>query len=251
MKFVAIIPARYNSVRLPGKPLLKLGDKPVIQHVYEKAKAVIPDTWVATDDMRIADAVRAFGGQVVLTSPNHPSGTDRCSEAASIIAKEMNFDVVINIQGDEPFVNVEQIKSLQQCFENKDTQIATLVKQINDTETLFNPNRPKVVFGSNMQALLFSRTCIPYIRGEEEEKWISCHKFYAHIGMYAYLASVLPQLTSLKQSPLELSESLEQLRWLENNYTITVAETEYETIGIDTPEDLAKAEAFLALNKTN
>lgn len=245
MKFIAIIPARYQSTRFPGKPLAKLGDKPIIQHVYENAKKSVEHVWVATDDERIAETVKSFGGQYVMTDPNHPSGTDRCAEAAALIAGQTDFDVIINIQGDEPFVCEAQLEALKQCFNDPITEIATLVKLIENEEVLFNPNRPKVVFNNDNYALLFSRSTIPHIRGKAENEWLKSHTFYSHLGMYAYRATILPQLTQLKPSSLEVAESLEQLRWLENGYKIKIAVTEFESIGIDTPEDLEQAKQFL------
>lgn len=245
MKFIGIIPARYASTRFPGKPLARLGDKTIIQHVYENAQKTLDYVWVATDDVRIANAVGDFGGQFVMTRDDHQSGTDRCAEAAGIIASDMDFDVVINIQGDEPFVRKEQIEALKQCFDDPKTDIATLVKKIDNREVLFNPNRPKVVMDQHNNALLFSRETIPHIRGIEKEDWLSHHQFYSHLGMYAYRKDILQEITKLLPSKLELAESLEQLRWLENGMLIKVAETVFESIGIDTPEDLDAAKLFL------
>lgn len=246
MKFIAIIPARYSSTRFPGKPLAMLGGKMVIQRVYEQVSSVIDDVVVATDDERIYNAVKSFGGNVEMTSTEHRSGTDRCYEAYVKQGKE--FDVVINVQGDEPFIRPEQIISLKECFNNPKTQIATLVKPFSESDglsALQNPNSPKVVLGSQNEALYFSRSVIPYVRGVEPEKWLICNAFYKHIGIYAFLAGVLKEVTSLEQSRLEKAESLEQLRWLENGYKIGVGITDFETIGIDTPEDLERAETFL------
>ena len=245
MKFIGIIPARYASTRFPGKPLAILRDKPIIQHVYENVAKSLGEVWVATDDERIAQAVSAFGGQFVMTRDDHQSGTDRCAEAAHQLGLKFNFDVVINIQGDEPFVHSEQIDALKRCFDDPKTEIATLVKKIEDAEVLFNPNRPKVVMDSNHNALLFSRETIPHIRGAKREDWLSHHQFYSHLGMYAYRKKVLQEITKLTPSKLELAESLEQLRWLENGLLIKVAETKFESIGIDTPEDLETAHLFL------
>ncbi len=245
MKFIGIIPARFQSSRFPGKPLAKLGDKTIIQHVFDNALKSLDNVWVATDDVRIANAVKGFGGQFVMTGSHHQSGTDRCAEAADILSNETDFDVIVNIQGDEPFVRKEQIEALKSCFFDTNTQIATLVKVIEDQKTLFNPNRPKVVLDKQMNALLFSRSTIPFLRGIEKEKWLSSTKFYSHLGMYAYKADTLKEITKLTQTPLELSESLEQLRWLENGYKIKTAVTEFESIGIDTPEDLKYAKSFL------
>ncbi len=244
MNFIAIIPARFQSTRFPGKPLAMLGNKPIIQHVYEHARETLDHVWVATDDKRIAETVKEFGGQFVMTRPDHQSGTDRCAEAAQIIAKELQFDVIINIQGDEPFVQKEQVNSLKNCFLDETTEIATLIKKA-EKEDLFNPNRPKVVIDKNRNALFFSRATIPYIRGAETEAWIKKHEFYCHLGMYAYRTGVLLQLTKLSPSSLELAESLEQLRWLENGFHIKTAVTKFESIGIDTPEDLGKARKML------
>lgn len=245
MKFLAIIPARYASTRFPAKPLALLGGKPVIQHVYERVSNVL-DAVVATDDQRIFDAAAQFGGRVVMTSTEHRTGTDRCLEA--YINCGIEADVVINVQGDEPFIAEEQIYSLMQCFNNPQTDIATLIKPFSsDTsfDTLSNPNTPKVITNPQGQAIYFSRSVIPYLRGEENEKWASLHTYYKHIGIYAYRVEVLKQITQMPQTPLELSESLEQLRWLENGLTIQTATTNIETIGIDTPEDLLKAEQYL------
>jgi 3-deoxy-manno-octulosonate cytidylyltransferase (CMP-KDO synthetase) len=241
-KFLGIIPARYASTRFPGKPLADMLGKPMIQRVYERVAGLLDETLVATDDERIYKAVEKFGGKVVMTSPDHRSGTDRCYEACT----RMNgkFDVVINIQGDEPFIQVSQIKLLQACFEDEKTQIATLVKPFSaddDFENLFNPNTPKVIITPQRQAVYFSRSVVPYIRGKQHTGWLQSHVFYKHIGIYAYQTEVLKAITSLEQSPLEKAESLEQLRWIENGYHIQVGITNEETIGIDTPEDMENA----------
>ena len=241
MKFIGIIPARYQSSRFPGKPLAMIHNKPMIQWVYENALKALDQVCVATDDNRIMDGVNSFGGKVIRTLASHQSGTDRCAEAARILDSEMDFDVVINIQGDEPFIKPEQIELLKSCFEDPDVQIATLVKRILSDEEIFNQNRPKVVLDKNKNALYFSRSPIPFIRGAETSEWIGKSEFWAHIGMYAFKAEVLQQLTRLQQGRLELAESLEQLRWLENGYKIRVAETKTQSIGIDTPEDLEEA----------
>ncbi len=247
MRFLGIIPARYASTRFPAKPLAMLGGKPVIQRVYEQVAHMVDCVYVATDDERIEKVVLAFGGKVVMTSPLHNSGTDRCYEAATKIGGD--YDVVINIQGDEPFVQASQIEQLRLCFEDTTTDIATLVKPFLSTDTLEaleNPNSPKVVLDDNWNALYFSRSVIPYLRGVDKGEWLKHHTFYKHIGLYAYRLEVLRKLTSLPQSPLEKAESLEQLRWLENEFTIKVGVTDVETIGIDTPEDLQRAEQFLS-----
>ena len=250
MKIQAIIPARYASTRFPGKPLALLGGKEIVQRVYERAQEVFDEVWVATDDERIVEAVKRFGGKVVMTSPTHTSGTDRCREAVQQTA--LYPDVVVNIQGDEPFVHPEQLRALCQCFDDESTQIATLVKPFTPDmglEALRNPNSPKVVLGQQQQALYFSRSVIPYLRGIAEEEWLSRHVFYKHIGLYAYRTAALEQITALPQSPLEQAESLEQLRWLEAGMKIRVGITEHETIGIDTPDDLRKAEEFLCTKR--
>lgn len=246
MKYIGIIPARYASTRFPGKPLADMLGKPMIQRVYEQVSGLLDEVVVATDDQRICDAVRSFGGKVVMTSEDHKSGTDRCYEAYAKVGGE--FDVVINIQGDEPFVKASQIETLKACFEDARTQIATLVKPFTEGdgfEALFNPNAPKVVLNKQMQALYFSRSVIPYCRGREHDGWLENHTYYKHIGLYAYKAEALKEITALPQSRLEMAESLEQLRWLENGYVIKVGITREETIGIDTPEDMDKALNYL------
>ena len=251
MKFIGIIPARYASTRFPGKPLADMLGKPMIQRVYERVSGLLDEVVVATDDDRIYDAVIRFGGKVIMTSPDHQSGTDRCFEAYTKIQSEYLDNVIINIQGDEPFIHASQIELLKACFQDERTQIATLVKPFDaedDFENLFNPNTPKVVLNANQQAIYFSRSVIPYIRGKHHSEWLKSQTFYKHIGLYAYKAEVLKAITSLPQSSLEKAESLEQLRWIENGYTIKVGITHEETIGIDTPEDLEKAQRAL-LNK--
>ena len=246
MKVIAIIPARYASTRFPGKPLAILGGKTVIRRVWEQVSRVIDDVAVATDDRRIAEAVEAFGGRAVITSPDHRSGTDRCYEAYCLIGGE--YDVVVNVQGDDPFISPSQIRALTACFDDERTDIATLVKPFapsDGIEALENPNSPKVVIDNESRAIYFSRSVIPYLRGVERSEWLARHTFYKHIGMYAFRRDVLREVTSLPQSSLERAESLEQLRWLENGYKIGVGITDIETVGIDTPEDLARAEEFL------
>ena len=247
MKFIGIIPARYASTRFPGKPLAMLGGKTMIERVYRQVEGVLDDVLVATDDARIFDAVKQFGGKVVMTSTAHKSGTDRVHEAFNNVGG--GFDVVVNIQGDEPFIQAEQLLSLRQCFDDPTVDIATLVKPFKTEdgfEALENVNSPKVVVNNKMEALYFSRSIIPHTRGKEKVEWLSGHTYYKHIGLYAYRANVLQEITSLPQSSLELAESLEQLRWLENGYKIKVGISEIETIGIDTPEDLMRAEEFLS-----
>lgn len=247
MKFIGIIPARYASTRFPGKPLADLKGKPMIQRVYEQVQNKVEAVWVATDDERIASAVRSFGGQAIMTSDQHRSGTDRCYEAYTHVGE--GYDVVINIQGDEPFIQPEQIQILKDCFTDEHVQIATLAKPFRPDDdfesTLFNMNSPKVVLNKNSEAMYFSRSVIPYIRGKKYTEWLPNHTYYKHIGLYAYRADVLKEITQLPPSSLESAESLEQLRWLENGYKIKVGITQQETIGIDTPEDMEKAIAFL------
>ena len=254
MKFIAIIPARYASTRFPGKPLALLGGKPVVQRVYEQVAGAVDDAVVATDDERIRDAVVAFGGRAEMTSPDHRSGTDRCREAYEKVCARENrrFDVVINVQGDEPFIHPSQIEAVMRCFDDPATDIATLVKPFAPSDglaALENPNSPKVVLDAQSRALYFSRSVIPYLRGVPREEWLARHTFYKHIGLYAFRAEVLRAVTDLPQSPLEKAESLEQLRWLENGYRIGVGISHTETVGIDTPEDLVRAEAFLQSEK--
>jgi 3-deoxy-manno-octulosonate cytidylyltransferase (CMP-KDO synthetase) len=252
MKFIGIIPARYASTRFPAKPLALLGGKPVIQRVYEQLSGIFDEAYVATDDERIEAAVKAFGGKVVMTSPNHKSGTDRCWEAYQKQGEE--FDVVINVQGDEPFIAHSQLRAIMACFEDENTDIATLVKPFAEEDglsALENPNSPKVVLDNDSCAVYFSRSVIPYLRGVEREDWLKHHTFYKHIGMYAFRRDVLGEVTALPQSTLEKAESLEQLRWLENGYKIGVGISDVETVGIDTPEDLERAEEFLKAQKSN
>ena len=249
MKYLAIIPARYASTRFPAKPLALLGGKLVIQRVYEQVRKVLDDVFVATDDERIFRAVEDFGGRAIMTREDHKSGTDRCFEAYQ--KSGVKCDVVINIQGDEPFIRPSQIRALQACFDDEKTQIATLVKPFTEAdglEALQNPNSPKVVVSDGGRALYFSRSVIPYLRGVNQGEWLALHTFYKHIGLYAYRVQTLAEITHLPQSTLEKSESLEQLRWLDNGYVIKVGQTNVETIGIDTPQDLARAEEFLKTN---
>jgi 3-deoxy-manno-octulosonate cytidylyltransferase (CMP-KDO synthetase) len=263
MNFIGIIPARYASTRFPGKPLVDLGGKPMIQRVYEQAKKVLDTVIVATDDQRIYDCVQSFGGQVVMTSPDHTCGTDRVYEAYQIYTSELlnspelqtpSDTVVINIQGDEPFIQPDQIQALMDCFP---TEIATLVHPFTEKDTwsdLANPNYVKVAIAREQtdnnpttmgRALYFSRSVIPYLRGIEQEEWLKQGQHFRHIGMYAYRADILQKITQIPPAPLEKVESLEQLRWLENGLTIRVALTHHASIGIDTPEDLQHALSYL------
>jgi 3-deoxy-manno-octulosonate cytidylyltransferase (CMP-KDO synthetase) len=244
MIFIGIIPARYKSTRFPGKPLALLNNKPIIQWVYENAALALDNVWVATDDDRIYKTVKKFGGKVIKTLSTHRSGTDRCAEASRILSKKISFDVVINIQGDEPFIDPGQIKQLASGFDEK-TEIATLIKKIETAEELFNPNRPKVVIDNNQNALYFSRSPIPFIRGEQEYNWLLTNTFWAHIGMYAYRKNILQKLTELHPGKLESAEALEQLRWLENGFKIKTSVTFHESIGIDTPDDLETAKNLI------
>lgn len=246
MKFLALIPARYASTRFPGKPLAILGEKPIIQHVYERVCSVFDDAYVVTDDERIETCVTSFGGRCVMTGTHHKSGTDRCYEALEKLGA--GYDVVVNVQGDEPFIAASQLETIKQCFNDAATQIATLVKPFVPTdgiEALENPNSPKVVLDNNNYAVYFSRSVIPYLRGVEKSAWLEQHTFYKHIGLYAYRSEVLKEITAMPLGVLEQAESLEQLRWLQAGYRIKVGTTDVETIGIDTPEDLERAKNFL------
>ena len=257
MKFIAIIPARYASTRFPGKPLAVLGGKTVIQRVYEQVSSVLNEVYVATDDERIFSCVESFGGKAVMTRSDHKSGTDRIQEAVEKIGTQA--DVIINVQGDEPFIQPSQVETLMHLFDDPTTQIGTLGKRFDSLEAIQNPNSPKIVTDIRGFALYFSRSVIPYIRGVETENWFGQYPFLnvetenwfgqypflKHLGIYAYQREVLAEVTQLPQSSLEKAESLEQLRWLENGYRIRVGLTDVETVGIDTPEDLQRAEAFL------
>jgi 3-deoxy-manno-octulosonate cytidylyltransferase (CMP-KDO synthetase) len=243
MKFTAIIPARYASTRFPGKPLAVLGGKTVIQRVYEQVSSVLNEVYVATDDERIFACVNSFGGKAVMTRADHQSGTDRIQEATE--KTNTQADVIINVQGDEPFIQPSQILTLMQLFDDPSTQIGTLGKYFENIEAVENPNSPKIVMDNRGFALYFSRSVIPYIRGIERQNWFGEYPFLKHLGVYAYRREVLAEVTKLPQSSLEKAESLEQLRWLQNGYRIRVGLTDVETVGIDTPEDLQRAEAFL------
>jgi 3-deoxy-manno-octulosonate cytidylyltransferase (CMP-KDO synthetase) len=239
LKILGIIPARYASTRFPAKPLVDIAGKTMIQRVYEQAKKCDLDhVVVATDDDRIAKAVKAFGGEVVMTDSKHQSGTDRCAEVALALPE---YEIVINIQGDEPFIDPTQISLVTSCFTDHSIKLATLIKKIANDDELFNPNIPKVVINGNQQAIYFSRHPIPYIRNaQQQEDWGKLHQFYKHIGIYGYTRATLLEITKLVPSSLELAESLEQLRWLENGYQIQTKVTTMESVAIDTPEDLQK-----------
>lgn len=246
LRAIAIIPARYASSRFPAKPLALLGGKMVVQRVYEQVAKAVERVVVATDDERILNAVLSFGGEAMMTSSEHRSGTDRCAEAYERLAYKA--DIVINVQGDEPFIKPEQIDNLIGCFDNKTIDIATIAKPFKAEEgiaALENPNSPKVILNSAGEAIYFSRSVIPYLRGIEREEWLAHHTFYKHVGIYAFRSEVLGKLSTLPQTPLEKAESLEQLRWLESGYKIGVGITDIDTVGIDTPEDLERAEIFL------
>ena len=238
MRPVVIIPARYASTRFPGKPLVEIEGKPMVQHVYERAKAVVEDIFVATDDERIEKAVLAFGGKAVMTRADHPSGTDRCAEAVQKVGG--NFDVVINVQGDEPFLKSAQIETLLACFDDVNTQIATLITPITSNTVLFDENKVKVVRNEEDFALYFSRNAIPFQRGVEKTEWLKNHDYFLHLGIYGFKYDVLNEVTKFLPSPLEQMEKLEQLRWLENGLKIKTAITNSQNFGIDVPEDLEK-----------
>jgi 3-deoxy-manno-octulosonate cytidylyltransferase (CMP-KDO synthetase) len=246
-QFVGIIPARYSSSRFPGKPLAIIGNQPMIQRVYEQARKSLENVFVATDDDRIKEAVLNFGGNVIMTSTAHKSGTDRCYEAVLKIEADTDLknDVVVNIQGDEPFIKPEQIDLLVSCFEDNSVEIATLICKAETKEDIFNPNQIKAVISVKGDALYFSRATIPYLRDVDMNEWVYNHFYYKHLGIYAYKKDTLGKLTLLNRSSLEIAESLEQNRWLENGYSIRTALTDWDSIGIDTPEDLERAKNLL------
>ncbi len=245
--FAGIIPSRFASSRFPGKPLAMIGEKTMIQRVYEQASRSLDLVYVATDDTRIFDNVLSFGGKAIMTSPDHQSGTDRCAEAVRKISGEISdtIDIVVNIQGDEPFIKPSQIDLLMDCFNSEDVEIATLVRKVAHDEEIDNPNQPKVIITREGYAIYFSRTAIPYVRGAELKDWPAKHVFLKHIGLYAYRTETLAKITSLPRGPLEIAEALEQNRWIENGFRIKTAETTSETIGIDTPGDLERAKMLL------
>ena len=243
---IVIIPARYASTRFPGKPLADIFGKSMIQRVYEQAQKAnrISAVYVATDDARISEHVEKFGGKVMMTATTHQSGTDRCAEAVQKIeassSNSSNPQIIVNIQGDEPFIQPQQIDALVSLFEKAETHIATLVKPIDKEAVLWDVNKPKVVRGANGNALYFSRQCIPYLRNVPKSDWLQNHTFFKHIGVYAYRRQTLQQITELSPSTLEQAESLEQLRWIENGFSIQTAITHFESPSVDTPEDLQK-----------
>ncbi len=242
MNILAIIPARYASTRFPGKPLVMINGKTMIRNVYERVSEIIDDVIIATDDYRIENEIKSFNGNYVMTSEHHQSGTDRCAEALTLYEKQTNkeFYAVINVQGDEPFVAAEHLNKIIELIKNPEFQIATLVKKINANEDVFNPDKPKVIIDKSDNAIYFSRSPIPYIRDVKKEDWHEENTFFKHIGIYAYKSNVLNEITKLEQSKLELAESLEQNRWIENDYKIAVNYTDVESVSIDTKEDLEK-----------
>lgn len=249
MKVTGIIPARYASSRFPGKPLIDLAGKSMLQRVYERCllSTSLNEIIIATDDQRIFDHAKTFTDKVCMTDANHPSGTDRCAEVVALM--NLDADVVVNIQGDEPLINPHQIDLLVSCFNDPQTQIATLIKPITNTEVLFNPNTPKVILDEHDFAIYFSRETIPHLRNIDKSEWLEHHTFYQHIGIYAYQTQVLQDITKLPQSALEKSESLEQLRWISNQYKIKTAITNEETIAIDSPEDVHRVISLLKENQ--
>lgn len=239
MRFIGIIPARYASTRFPGKPLANIHGKSMIQRVVEQSRKskALSEVIVATDDERIRRHVECFGGKVIMTSTEHQSGTDRCYEALGHAGAD-NWDVVVNIQGDEPYIFPEQIDLVCSCFTSPSVEIATLVKKVKDIAELTNVNSPKVIIDKNRQAIYFSRTPIPFYRGKDHSEWLGLHTYYKHIGIYAYRTDVLRAITGIKPSSLEIAEALEQLRWIENGYRINVEITEFESVAVDVPEDI-------------
>ena len=255
MKVLAIIPARYASTRFPGKPLAELGGESIISRVYHRVRRTegIEDVMVATDDETICDHVESFAeeGAVMMTSEEHRSGTDRCGEVVSRLERQgYSYDVILNVQGDEPFVEPDQLQALIDCFSNPEVQIATLATRIGKADELLSENNVKVVRAADGRALYFSRQAIPCCRGVEPKQWIDRYGYLKHVGIYAFRAEVLPELCRLEPSPLEEAEKLEQLRWLEAGYPIHVALTDHANIGIDTPADLAAAEHYLKQKKS-
>jgi 3-deoxy-manno-octulosonate cytidylyltransferase (CMP-KDO synthetase) len=247
MKTLIIIPARYASSRLPGKPLAEIKGKPMIQHVYERVADAFENTYIATDDTRIINAAESFNAKVVMTDINHQSGTDRCRQDLEIIEQtnRQNFDIIINVQGDEPLISPEALRTAEALLEDNTVQIATLIKRINNTEEISDPNIPKVVTDKNNRALYFSRQAIPYHRDSPKTLDLKTHKYYKHIGLYAYRKKVLEEIVKLPISYLEEAEKLEQNRWLENGFSVHCALTEYESISVDTKNDLKKINSMI------
>ncbi len=249
MKFIGIIPARYDSTRFPGKPLVLIVGKTMIQRVFEQASKSLDTVIVATDNNTIFEHVVSFGGVAVMTSKSHQSGTDRCYEAFQKYSKltNTNFNVIINIQGDEPFINPLSINLLKECFSDNDTEIATLIKKETDSIEISSPDTAKVVIDKKGFAIYFSRSIIPFVRNSKQENWTLKHTFFKHIGIYAYRAKVLEKIINVEQSSLELSESLEQNRWLENCFKIKTAITKDDSLSVDTPEDLLKIKKLMSV----
>lgn len=246
MKILGIIPARYASSRLEGKALAIIAGKPMIQHVYERSLQAVDDLVVATDDQRIYNSAKAFGAKVVMTSMEHNSGTNRCLEAYEIYkAQNGAMDVIINIQGDEPMINAEEIKSIAKLFKEKSVEIGTLVKAITTQEELDNTSGCFVTINHNHEALYFSRALIPVLRNYPRSEWLGKHTFFKHLGMYAYTPKALHKFANLKQSALEIAESLEQNRWLENGGKIKVGFAAKESLSVDTPQDLAEVKRIM------
>ncbi|MBN1133191.1 MAG: 3-deoxy-manno-octulosonate cytidylyltransferase [Bacteroidales bacterium] len=239
-RVLGIIPARFASSRFPGKPLALINNKPMIQWVFEKVAPIFENLCVATDDERIKMAVEKAGGEVIMTSPDHRTGTERCREAFEKISseKKTEYTHVVNIQGDEPFIKTEQIFELLSCFDSEGTDIATLIQPFEKEGDISNPNQVKVVVDRNYRALYFSRSPIPFIRSGDQGSWMKNFSYFRHTGIYAYRSKALLEITRLEPTPLELAESLEQLRWLENGYKIQTKISNYQSIGVDTPEDL-------------
>ena len=251
MNVLGVIPARYGSTRLEGKPLIDLCGKPMIQHVYEQTKKLLEHVVVATDDERIVKVVQDFGGDVVMTSKDHNTGTNRCLEAYRVFSnrKSLDFDVIVNIQGDEPLLDPEQIRLLISCFNDGVTEMATLVIPVKETDDTFADNGVFVVIDRLKNALYFSRSVIPFVRDTDKREWTKAHTFYKHIGMYAFKPNSLIEFASLEQTNLEIAESLEQNRWLENGKKIKVEITEFESIGVDTEEDVEKVRKIISSRK--
>ena len=242
MNILGIIPARFQSSRFPGKPLVKIDDKTMIQRVWEQASKILNNLVVATDNEAIKKEVESFGGIALMTDEKHKTGTDRCAEALVSYQKlySVNFDIVLNIQGDEPFIDPEQIRQLSDIFKDTSTQIGTLVKVIKDQEELMNPHQPKVVLDKQNYALYFSRSPVPFIQNKKPENWLKKHNFYKHVGMYGYRSNILLEISKLKKTILEKAESLEQLRWLESGYKIQTAVTDIDSFSVDNIHDLEK-----------
>lgn len=241
MNIIGIVPARFGSTRFPGKPLADINGKTMIQRVYEQCKKStrLSQVLIATDDDRILNHVKEFGGEAILTSPQHQSGTDRCAEIIEKIGAD-KWDAVINIQGDEPYIHPEQIDLLCSTFDNPHTKISTLVKKIDSTSELFNHNNVKVILNKKKEAIYFSRSPIPYNRNFPEQEWLKYSTYYKHIGIYGYRTKTLHEISKLAKTNLEITESLEQLRWIENGYTIHAEVTSLESVAIDTPDDLLR-----------